>query len=312
MILPAEYYLMNTLGEVTDECLRKAVPASVMGCTSRGVFLKTSGEPEWILFVSYGVYRSPLTITLLAPPARAWDFAPGDRVHLMPDRLVLPGVEVGWRGEAGAERPVWRGESPVIRMASREQTRRNLLEAVRAAAGQRPEDYFCQVLAAFLEMEAPGGLPEDVKQTVRRLELILDGGGEDREGMFSSLRVWFEEILGKGEGLTPVWDDFITGFLLVVGRYGGKGKNKNGWKPFGWLVYQTALKRTTTLSANMIFLAGQQGKADERLTTLLDGLVGAEGASVKQAAEVLSMYGHTSGTAALAGMAAGLAALRIV
>ena len=27
----------------------------------------------------------------------------------------------------------------------------------------------------------------------------------------------------------------------------------------------------------MIFLAGQQGKADERLTTLLDGLVGAEG-----------------------------------
>jgi hypothetical protein len=108
--------------------------------------------------------------------------------------------------------------------------------------------------------------------------------------------------LGAGQGLTPSGDDFVTGFILAMNRYKESFWSQGNLEDLNRQVVSAAYQKTTRLSANLIEMA-TWGESDERLLNALDYIQGADYA-VENVARNLSGWGHSSGVAGLAGIAA--------
>jgi len=113
-------------------------------------------------------------------------------------------------------------------------------------------------------------------------------------------------VLGKGQGLTPAWDDFIVGLTLCLNRYQDSRLNKDDLEVFNRKIVEAAYKKTTTLSANLIESASL-GLADERLIDMLDLMVSGI-ARNEHVIDRLLTWGHSSGVEAFYGMVFGISA----
>jgi hypothetical protein len=110
------------------------------------------------------------------------------------------------------------------------------------------------------------------------------------------------QLLGQGNGLTPLGDDFIIGFLLGL----------NCWQPYinpildlasiNHHLTELAYKSTTTLSANLIECA-TKGLSDERLVEACDQLATSPTPPYSAINRLLT-WGNSSGPAAFAGLVA--------
>ena len=258
---------MINIGYLVKEISVDGGSARVLGKTSRGIYLSTSSR--WVVFCSWERFRSPLTLNV---NKRINDFdgvTVGMRAQFVSDQLTIPGADLCLSLENSRE---WYPIKPIDSPFDREGY----------------IDRYDSLMSMVLNTKQSG---EEVFEFPQLWVQDEDDG----------LQEALIHRLGRGEGLTPVGDDFVIGLLLTTNRY----------KRFLWIhedldqlnqcIVSAAYKKTTRLSANLIELA-TLGESDERLLNAVDFLQGADHGLEKIAID-LSNWGHTSGVAVLAGMA---------
>ena len=87
-----------SIGQIAAETLAAEQQGFVLGCTSRGVFVKPGGR--WVVFVSRERFRGPLTVTLPGGDSRLGAVSPGMPVSITSERIAIPGagVNISTRG----------------------------------------------------------------------------------------------------------------------------------------------------------------------------------------------------------------------
>ena len=113
-------------------------------------------------------------------------------------------------------------------------------------------------------------------------------------------------FLGAGSGLTPSGDDFLTGLLLAMNRWEAVLWPADNLGETNHLVVESAYRKTTRLSANLIELA-TLGQGDERLIDMVDQLMSDAPFEPATVLDLLD-WGSSSGMDAFVGMAVALIA----
>lgn len=264
------------IGRTASAWLKLPAAGAVCGVTSRGIFIKLSGER--VVFLSNETFRGPLTLNLSAGWGVLHRLALHSSAQIQPDGLFFP--LINFLVSADAAR-IWEAAPPPKQILPREE-RQTRLEAVTRAT---IADYRSNMLDAV---------------QVRRARLAI------KNGETGNLAAALDACLGLGTGLTPSGDDFTLGVLLTLRRWGFRLALGVDLARISESILPAASRKTTTLAANLIGCAAQ-GQADERLVDALDGIMtGAPG--VAACAVDLRSWGSSSGMDALAGMAAVLSA----
>jgi hypothetical protein len=265
---------ITSLGSIARQALTQAQAASVWGISSHGIFLHLSSGR--VIFLSFDPFKGPLTLNSTLRPALFEGLRPGLTVRIGSDRLTFDtlGLEVDLD-----QAEIWSAPTRITPAPADLAGRFDRLQALNQ-----------KVLAV-----RPNSTPFDL------LSDSLGPAGMD----FLQISAHLEKYLGLGEGLTPSGDDLAIGYLLALNRWGGLLYPELDVREINRSLWQAAFRKTNTLSANLIECASL-GQADERLLLALDGILTGEPGADACAAALLS-WGHTSGAAALAGMALAIA-----
>ena len=320
---------VSAIGERAGRILAAGGSATVIGLTSRGVFL-VNGSGE-IIFLSFERWHGPLTINLAGPEAgddRVEAFPQGHRVtdksdllnqplirgpfsktaplfnniqlkelvELRPGRILFAGARLAINASSLTG---WKAELPAQEIEPGIPTRLRNAAAILLASGT-----FKGWNALLVEWTG-GNLVREWVEPLLEINRIL---AELKSGLLAGdeehAAAGIGQLLGKGEGLTPSGDDLVVGLLLAAQRYPEicpAVLTRPAWIE---RVIGLARQKTTWLGACLVESAAE-GQADERLVIGLDGIVTGKPDAAESAAR-LQAYGSSSGGDALLGMALAL------
>jgi hypothetical protein len=259
--------MMINIGYLVKEIFVNGGSASVLGKTSRGIYLSTSSR--WVFYCSWEHFRSPLTLNVIE---RSNDFdgvAIGMRAQFEADQLTIHGADLCLSLKNSHE---WFPIKPVHSPFKNEGF----------------IDRFDSLMSMVLYTKQRG------EEVIEFPEFWVQDEGDRLDDALV-------QRLGLGDGLTPSGDDFVLGFLLAMNRYKRFLWINNDLERLNRRIMSAAYQKTTRLSANLIELA-TLGESDERLLAAVDYLQGAD-YDLEEIAVELSSWGHTSGVAVLVGMA---------
>jgi len=284
------------IGSVAAQALAFEQTLRVVGTTSRGLFVQTTGR--WIVFLSLEPALSPLTVTLGRGSDALKAVKPGSAVRSSEGRLEFAEAHVRVLIDL---RTPW--EPPTPRRAAGPLSERldRLTALTIGLPAARPTSEISALLPHFLEpasadQDGPG--EGEFARSVQRLRHGLQAGNA------GSAARELTGFLGLGLGLTPSGDDLIIGLLLALHRWGMRGWGAARTSKLSREVIQAAYARTSTISANLIECAAAGG-ADERLLHAVDHLWTGFPSRSEALAGLLD-WGASSGADALAGMAIAL------
>lgn len=285
---PSTVYLSASYaGGPALDAFHAAPRLSVMGVTSRGVFLR-AGERR-VVFLSREPFRGPLTVNLSAPFTRLDKLQIADAAISQKGTLFFPSHAVSI---SLATASLW---APPPSPAPRA---KDLYQRLRAMTGElhslKRGHGLSNLLPHLLHAPDPPWLTPELNQVLNQLNKV-------KTAPMSKVADGLQPLLGWGSGLTPSGDDLLAGLALIFARWPGLLPPDSGWPARLSDLVQAAYSRTTTLSASLIELAAV-GQADERLILAADHLVGGLH-TTSQAVEALAGWGNSSGADALLGMA---------
>ncbi|MBI5053127.1 MAG: DUF2877 domain-containing protein [Chloroflexi bacterium] len=263
-------HLCNTesIGYVALKAISVSPTASVVGVTSRGIFLHTPSKQ--IFFISFESHRGPLTLNTTHTLTHV-----GQTVQIIDSYLFI--------GDAAIRLDtayLWQPDpapSNIVPLPTRIATLQHFLN--RAATlrptsnAQNPKSKNPKIPTRLPQSPFRNPQSENLQSPISNLQSLISN-------------------LGLGPGLTPSGDDVVIGFLLTLNRYGHYAHND--------LFIQESKRRTTTLSACLIECAAQ-GLADERLIRVVDCIF--SGKRNDRALDEMLGWGESSGFNALKGMA---------
>lgn len=293
----SHWFRAISIGYIASEILTGDQKASVLGTTSRGIFLETSGK--WLIFISLERFRSPLTITLNGAHAPLQHIIPGMPLLVDSRGLYFPDVNVTivtqtskvWLPTAAKTAPIAKSE----RLAK-------LTSCAKTILNYKPNIGLGRFLPSLLRITGTK-IPNDQDLSQVHIDMLrLQKHLTDKE-LFPFIVV-ASSILGTGPGLTPSSDDFVIGLLLALNRWRGVLWPGRDLIHVNHQMVEVAYKKTTTLSANLIECA-TLGQGDERLINAVDYLMGESYKESEVVAELLG-WGHSSGVDAFVGMAVAL------
>lgn len=276
------------IGGLARKTLVDGVAGTVLGSTSKGLFL-TSGQK--ILFVTSADYKSPFNIQLFSLRNISDQITAGDDWRYEDEHLVFGQKDIRI-STSGAE--VWQpSASPLIETTAQEQQQRMdvLVQRLRSL----------DPLKGWLFLADPANSKLDSEATL--IQAMTDAflscaRKSDFPGALESGRA----ILGRGGGLTPSGDDWLSGFLVYHARTGQMN-------PFlvslGESITALAFESTTKISANRIE-AACQGWSEELFLEVVDSLVLSDAELSDQRVERLVNFGHSSGVDTCVGIGAAL------
>ena len=266
------------MGALASKALVEGCSGKIMGLTSKGMFLNTGDS---VLFVTEASYKSPFNIQIGSMAAfedklklgDEWFFSEG---HINFDNSQL---RIGTN-----EVPVWKPSEPleadtelyeraarmgvILRRMHALDTEKGWLFLTDLGSwfGNDEKTYIYDITAAFLDaVEA-----------------------SDMEASLESVK----PILGRGGGLTPSGDDWLTGFLLYFARL---QEQTPFLIEFGSALSKMAFERTTKISTNRIE-AACQGWAEELFLDVLDHLFSEDRQTfIDEKVDYLVSFGHSSG-----------------
>lgn len=287
------------LGERAGRILAAGGSAQVIGSTSRGLFLvNPSGE---VVFISYESWRGPLTINLAASTTgltylkSSFPFSrvqQGDEVQFQADlvRFLSAEIKIQTGQIAG-----WTAPVPLtIENEGLSERLKTIANLVRESGRNKG---WAALMPAWVDQDAAENLPgflAEIRTLISQIRISLEN--EDGAGVISGIT----QLLGKGDGLTPSGDDLVIGLLLASGRYPELCHPILQQESLRQTAASLARKKTTWLGASLIESA-QQGQADERLVSSLDGVVSGL-PEPGEAASLLQAYGSSSGGDAFIGI----------
>ena len=292
--------IATQLGRLAAQGIALGCEATVIGTTSRGIFL---ARDQRVLFTSFERWRGPWTINVDRP----FVCANGDSVRLSPTRLIFPALEVDLSTAA-----VWQPAAPTV-TRSRVEQREALKQLASSVLARKAPDGFGVLLPHLLDLPEKQALAASEAALLARLNELRES---IHHADFDQAAELIESLLGLGRGLTPSGDDVTIGVLLGLKRWRAHPE-RNGVESkdachlaqaaFTQRVVESAYHRTTTLSANLIECAAN-GEADERLITIITGLTTGT-PSIAECTECALSWGHSSGVDALIGLALTLTAV---
>jgi hypothetical protein len=291
----------SCIGGIAWRVLSEGSPASIVGVTSRGVFVRTSDR--WILFVTDEPYRGPLTINLPENIGSIRSLEVGSSVTMSEGRLdFCSGLHIIASGDTTALYHSIPSEaaSPLSEQHDR------LMYLARKALHSGRTRGFGALLPHLLDLPICATRADhepDVLPDVLSLRQALARG--DMGGSLSLMR----RLLGVGRGLTPSGDDLAIGLVLLLSRWGEALGLDDSWLDLSSQIVGAAYERTTTLSANLIESASW-GQSDERLVAVVDSLVTGRPAKSECVSRLFG-WGSSSGIDAFVGMTVGLTGLRM-
>ncbi|MFQ5611800.1 MAG: DUF2877 domain-containing protein [Anaerolineae bacterium] len=262
--------------------------ASVLGVTSRGVFVQTFDRR--VLFVSFETYRGPLTLTLAEVPARLRSVQTGAPLRIARGGLVFPAAGLAISAAAGA---VWLPPTRPEPAGPRLEQRARLKWMAQEIIARRGDSGLGGLLPPLLELP-PSGPGQMLAGALRLQQGLAD---QDASRIVAAL----VPCLGRGPGLTPAGDDFTLGLLLALNRWPEGSGLQGELERLNRAILEAARRRTTTLSANLIECAAL-GQADERLVNALDCIYTGRPGPEESVSGLLA-WGASSGVDALVGMA---------
>lgn len=290
-MMPSKEIIVTEIGMIAHTKLAQAEEASVMGITSRGLFLLLSSG--WVLFLSPDVYRGPLTLNYSTGLDDFSFLTSGMPARVYADHIAIQdqGLTIHTRQASTWQAP----PRPTVALPASQRKLKLALVARTMLAEQPASDFgvLIPVILGFEEINPAQGNPAYLP--VKLLQQAL------REGQLAAISDCLESILGLGAGLTPSGDDLTAGMLLALTRWGHILAPNLDINALAQDVVQRAYRKTTTLSANLIECASH-GQANERLILALDGILSGL-PDAPTCADYLAGWGHTSGLDTLAGMA---------
>lgn len=290
----ARPFRLRSIGWLAAENLPRASALRITGVISGGAFILA--DERDVYFVSFGPFRSPLTLNLGAPAPGFERLALGDSAACTPGELTLPSIRLrlDW-----SEREVWRPPAPVEKPAAPEARKLALRRlGLGVLAQKQGEQGFTPLLGMLLDGASAGSLPAEIQPVAVQLPALHSAlAAGDPAAAGDILERW----LGLGRGLTPSGDDLAAGVLLALHRYPVQALPGFPRAVLAQRLTTAAREKTTRLSANIIEQAAG-GAADERILAALDGVM-AGAANLGESVEQICRLGHSSGADTLVGMA---------
>jgi len=277
-------YAAKCMGTCVQSVLAQKGTATVLGVTSKGVFLLHSSDQ--VVFISWEVFRGPITINLHHRLDFKALFALGERCQIVNGRLNCPGCQVVISGT-----PIWEPPSIKFEKGVSSQASGRGMDLARKLAGHYEDGVFFPFLDRFVR-----GLGD--VNTDNLWNLIP--GMKIKKGFLNTLH----GLIGYGRGLTPAGDDFICGFMLARYYLDENFPPPQNHKNFSDQITALAQVKTTALSAALMRCAAQ-GEADERVLNALRWIAHGDLDMNKVSEELLS-YGSSSGVDTFTGMLAAL------
>lgn len=274
------------LGALAGKALIEGCSGEVMGITSRGVFLITG---QRILFVTDADYRSPYNIQVISSPGQFDPFTTGDDWNLSDNELIFPNKKISIDTSKAV---LWQPAlAPRIETTLLEQTRRmdSILQRMLSLDPGK----------GWLYLESDNDLMKEsegfiIREMTDRFLVCVKTA--DLEGSLKAGR----SILGRGGGLTPSGDDWLSGFLLYFAR---TKKVSPFIRDLGQSLTAMAFEITTKISANRIE-AACQGWSEELFLEIVDSLLVSDAEISDIKLERLVSFGHSSGVDTCVGIGA--------
>jgi hypothetical protein len=255
----------TNIGNIAFAALSIDQEGFVLGKTSKGIFIKTSGK--YLIFIATLKFRGPLTINL---PETVISF--GQIPHLSPVHLssrILRFPEAGL--EISTQRSIVWGspvpDSPPLLASVRK-------ERLRESASKIMRNNNIGGISSLLPNvlnDPDSHHPNSSAQSTLDKGIILLHERLQRTAKLPAPSA-ITSLLGAGSGLTPSGDDFIIGLLLSLNRWADTLVPGQDLQELNEQVVEAAYQKTSLLSANLIECA-TRGQADERLINALDWLM---------------------------------------
>jgi hypothetical protein len=280
------YIEAESIGNLAFDSLATDQEGSVLGLTSRGVFIKTKNK--WLNFLSFESFRGPLTINLPMSEDSILRISRGMSLRITARQIVFPDTDL----VISVQNPVvWQPKPPSAPPLPKSERRQRLFFFAKQILAGKKGTGLGELLPELLNFS---NKPRPGTQEISPIHAnILHLQRE----MISSSRLPTSEslisLLGSGSGLTPSGDDFISGVLLVLKRWKDVIVDWQNLDRLNQQVVEAAYRKTTTLSANLIECA-TLGLADERLIKALDWLVSGRDQEATHIDELLN-WGSSSG-----------------
>lgn len=126
-----------------------------------------------------------------------------------------------------------------------------------------------------------------------------------KQQQFSELEACGLSLLGLGGGLTPSGDDFLAALITMFNLPHGPFPEECREIGKSWAV---AAEAATTFAGTFLLRIAAQGRAREPICSFVASLSGGNPDTIKKTALDVLLFGSTSGTDWLAGLAAGMEA----
>jgi hypothetical protein len=286
-------------GEVAAGVLATDQDVSVLGNTSRGIFLKTSGR--WLVFLSYERFCSPLTVTLAETSVSPAEIKPKLHGKIASGMLEFPDINLRIATKSS---PVWQTAPPKATALPKPERLVKLAQYAEIVQRVKPGVGLSPLLAELFKLpEVPHSNRKTELQTHFDVSAIQRGfTNQESDQLMRAV----PSFLGAGSGLTPSGDDFLIGLLLTLNRWKEALWPADSLKKTNRQVVEAAYRVTTRLSANLIELA-VDGKGDERLIGVVDLLMSDTPFEPSKILDLLG-WGSSSGVDAFVGMAVAMTA----
>jgi hypothetical protein len=287
----------TSIGHIALETLSNTQQASIMGKTSRGIYVKTSNK--WLSFISFEPFNSPLTIVLTEGELSLQHLSISTPIHIARGEILISEIDLTIYFQRSH---VWHTQPPPAQPVSSIERRERMVAFLEEAiAGNKGAGL--HYLLLMLDNTRAEHLPEVKVHNLSLDNILLVNeylAQRDTDALIRTL----SKFLGAGGGLTPSGDDFLVGLLLSLNR----------WKDVLWIgdglhevnahITEAAYQKTTTLSANLIECA-TFGEADQRLIAAIDWLMSQTPWTAEITANLLD-WGHSSGVDTLVGFVTAL------
>jgi hypothetical protein len=279
-----------SIGKVARSALENVTRGSILGVTSRGIFLQL--PTLRVLFLSREAFQGPLTINL---PGETFPEAEvGELVEIHSGLIQFSKASVTISTNNST---MW--SAPAVSKAIISPVQREIrLREVATGIILAKDGYgFSSLLGELLGISAPlasGSVYYHLLPVLRQAQAAI------HRGHITDLVPLLASFFGLGTGLTPSGDDLIMGLFLCLNRYKARVGSQQALDEINQQAVKTAFEKTTSLSANLIECA-VEGQADERLITAVDGIY-CEFPSTTDCINALLAWGHSSGSDALLGI----------
>ena len=277
-------YIIKHTGHLLDTTITSATSAEFFGQTSKGIFLKS--QTNKIIFVTNIQSKGPFTLNIESPNKPLPHCTKKTTIRFFQNQIKFqnPSFEIDL-----SKAKIW-NPTEISYITPKTNLIKNCKNAFSILESNSKNNLLSYAKTLFnSSSKSENNLVLSFNQ-LNHVKQSIELNSE--ENLLQSLI----NCIGFGNGLTPSGDDFICGIILAETIL----KNKPFTSKFKETLINSALQRTTLISANLIEAAFKKS-ADERILLALKEICADEITNIGAIKNLLT-WGNSSGLDTLTGI----------